>query len=64
MNVIGTAIVRFRAGTTVALVLTGEPVRTAAGYDDTTRGHAALPGRPGLVPIDRIGHGLWKERGT
>lgn len=64
MTTIGTAVVRFRQGTAIALILTDEPVRTTEGYDDTRDGYACYPGRPGLIRVHRIGQGLWAEAGA
>ena len=64
MNTIGTAVVRFRAGTAIALILTDQLIRTSDGYDDTRTGYAYFPGRPGMHRVHRIGHGLWKQVGA
>jgi len=62
-DTIDTAVVRFKDGRAYTLVF-GERILVARGYDTTENGYALHPGRPGLIPVTRIGHGYWKQLGA
>lgn len=59
-SVLGTAVVRFHEGTSVALI-TGVQHLDARGYDRTERAYATCPTRKSIVTVTRIGWGLWRQ---
>lgn len=63
LDVIETAVVRFRKHGTHVTLVRGNRTVSVEGYDTTTRGYATPIGTRKLIPVTRVGHGLWRQRG-